>query len=188
MVILALAISLCYCVESIFQLSLSFLCVCVSVQQCLEALRQLLPADTAMDLLSAYYNSSYNVTYSNLLSHFRVWLLSCLHLPVTKEDMGGVTGTDHMTLDSSWQLVDAMLDSKMLNSVPALKLFTALNQPSDVGGEASEKTPHITATHITSLEACRETVVYALHLVYEVSVELCFVGIIFDNNSCVHRR
>ena len=53
----------------------------------------------------------------------------------------------------------------MLNSIPAMKLFTE----SDVGVATSQATP-ITTSHISSLEAYRETVIYALHLVYEVCV------------------
>ena len=65
-----------------------------------------------------------------------------------------------------------MVDSKMLSSVPALKLFTSSEQLCGVG-VASGKTPPIAATPTTSLEAYRETVVYVLHLVYEVQVHVC---------------
>ena len=91
--------------------------------------------------------------------------MKCLSLTGTKAEVH-TEMTSHMTSEaSSWQ---HMVDAEMLSSVPALKLFTSIKGPSEVVGVASNKTPPITDTHITSLETYRETVVYALHLVYEV--------------------
>ena len=94
--------------------------------------------------------------------------MSCLSLPIAKENVGGAAELGHMT---AWQQCESMLDSKMLNSVPALKLFTSVKLPREMVGGASKETPPIAAaTPIASLEAYRETVVYVLHLVYEVSL------------------
>lgn len=86
---------------------------------------------------------------------------------MSKMDCGRVG--DQSASTSPWQHVQAMVDSKMLSSVPALKLFASSEQLCVVG-VASGKTPPIAATPTTSLEAYRETVVYVLHLVYEVHV------------------
>ena len=139
---------------------------------CLDGIKQLLPADSAMALLSAYYNSSYNLPHSSLLDHFCEWLLSCLNL---NSEEGDGEATSHMATSSEPCLHD-MLDAKMLNSVPALKLFTSMRPPSDVG-VASHKPPPTPLSHVTSLELHREAVVYSLHLVYEVlfieSINIC---------------
>ena len=113
-----------------------------------------------MALLTTFYRSSAGLPYSTVFTHFHAWLLSCLNLPSDGSDGAKM---DHMTSESSWQHLKSTVDSSILNSVPAMKLFTG----SDVGVATNKATP-ITPTHIASLEAYRETVVYALHLVYEV--------------------
>ena len=69
---------------------------------------------------------------------------------------------------------DMMMDAKMLNSVPALKLFASkpMKQQHEVG-VASNQAPPTSTSHTASLEAHRETVVYSLHLVYEVCTCTC---------------
>ena len=138
----------------------------LSVELCLEGLKQLLPARSAMSVLSTYYLSSHGLPYSRLLGHFQTWLLTCLNLPARKTGSSGVE-TSHVASESSSE--QYTVDSKLLNSIPALKLFTSINKPLEMVGVASHKTPPITdAAHVTSLEAHRESVVYALHLMYEV--------------------
>lgn len=70
---------------------------------------------------------------------------------------------------------DIMIDAKMLNSVPALKLFASklMKQHREVG-VASNQAPPTSTSHTASLEAHRETVVYSLHLVYEVCTCMYF--------------
>lgn len=73
---------------------------------------------------------------------------------------------------SSLQCVQDMIDSKMLNTVPALKLFTsALTIQHCEMGVASTQAPPTTTSHTASLEGHREAVVYSLHLVYEVQCD-----------------
>ena len=120
-----------------------------------------------MALLSAYYTSSLNVAYSDLFTHFHTWLLSCLNLPAGSH---GNAEIDHMTGESSWQPIGSVANTK---SIPAIKLFTE----SDVGVATNQATP-ITTNHISSLEAYQETVIYALHLVYEV----CVLSAVFPQN------
>jgi hypothetical protein len=143
----------------------------VTVDLCLEGLKQLLPADTAMALLSAYYTSSHHLPYSGLLDHFYEWLLTCLNLNGSKMEEGereGKTG-NLVPGQSSLQCVQDMMDSKMLNTVPALKLFTSapMKQHCEMG-VASTQAPPTSSLHTASLEGHREAVVYSLHLVYEV--------------------
>ena len=65
--------------------------------------------------------------------------------------------------------VQDMVDTKMLNSVPALKIFTSLPVKRHCEmGVASSEAPPTSASRTASLEAHRETAVYSLHLVYEV--------------------
>ena len=86
--------------------------------------------------------------------------------------------TDHLASLQSIQAL--MVDSKMLNSVPALKLFTSTKQLCGVG-VASNQAPPTSASPTTSLEAHREAVVYSLHLVYEVH----YLSVIICHQDCV---
>ena len=144
------------------------------VHLCLEGLKQLLPADAATALLSAYYTSSHYLPYSSLLDHFCGWLLSCLNLDGSKMEEGESNDTDHLASEQpSLQCIQDMVDAKMLNSVPALKLFTSMPMKQHCEmGVASNQAPPTCTSHTTLLEAHRETVVYSLHLVYEVHCDL----------------
>ena len=71
------------------------------------------------------------------------------------------------------QCIQDMMDTEMLNSVPALKLFTSMPTKRHCKmGVASNQAPPTCTSHTASLEAHRETVVYSLHLIYEVHCDL----------------
>ena len=135
-----------------------------------------------MALLSAYYTSSHHLPFSNLLDHFCGWLLSCLNLNGSK--MEEETNNTGHTEQPSLKYIQDMVDAKMLNSVPALKLFTsAMTKQHCEMGVASIQAPPTPASHTVSLEAHRETVVYSLHLIYEVHPFLYRVCVI--TSKCV---
>ena len=146
-----------------------------------------------MALLSTYYTSSHRLPYSSLLDHFSGWLLSCLDLTGSKMDEGESSETGNLASSSeqlSLPCVQDMIDTRMLNSVPALKVLTSVPMKRHCEmGVASSEAPPTSASRTASLEAHRETVVYSLHLVYEVQCDLssslltvcCWV-------VCVHRR
>ena len=86
----------------------------------------------------------------------------------------GETGNLNVAPDEqpSLQCVQDLIDAKMLNTVPALKLFTsALTKRHCDMGVASSQAPPTSTSHSASLESHRETVVYSLHLVYEVQCD-----------------
>ena len=83
----------------------------------------------------------------------------------------GETGNLNVAPDEqpSLQCIQDLIDAKILNTVPALKLFTsALTKRHCEIGVASSQAPPTSTSHTASLEGHRETVVYSLHLVYEV--------------------
>lgn len=94
-------------------------------------------------------------------------------------DEGESSETGHISSNSEQEpslqcIQDMMMDAKMLNSVPALKLFASkpMKQHCEVG-VASNQAPPTSTSHTASLEAHRETIVYSLHLVYEVCTCTC---------------
>ena len=85
----------------------------------------------------------------------------------------GETGSLNVAPEqSSLQCVQDLIDAKMLNTVPALKLFTSAPTKRHCEmGVASTQAPPTSTSHTASLESHRETVVYSLHLVYEVQCD-----------------
>ena len=72
----------------------------------------------------------------------------------------------------SLQCVQDLIDAKMLNTVPALKLFTSAPMKWRCEmGVASSQAPPTSTLQTASLEGHRETVVYSIHLVYEVKCD-----------------
>ncbi len=135
-----------------------------TVSLCLRALRKLLPPPLTAELLTSYYNSSHHLPTSRLPQHFYSWLLSCL-------GMGGATS------ESSWQQLQGRIElDNLMAAMPALKLFS-----SDIVGEvaASYKAPPTCTTPCPCLKDHTETVLWALHLVYEVN-SLGFNYILFS--------
>ncbi len=131
-----------------------------TVELCLRALRQLVPPVLAVELLTHYYVTCHHLHSIRLVQQFHSLLLSCL-------GMGEATG------ESSWKQIQGRfeLEEDMIAALPALQLLNIATTKKVVGSHGNEDaTPTCTTPF---LKDHAETVLLALHLVYEVSCALC---------------
>lgn len=143
-------------------------------------MKELLPPDVTQALLTSYYVSAHRLPTSQLMDHFEQWFLASLCLPSTlteKDTVGSegqcrgeliadVTGRANTHEKSPWQLVQERVQTEEMSAaVPALQLFASNGQHVGVANKCTS-TPVAMST--SCLQSHTQTVLMALHLVYEV--------------------
>ena len=114
-------------------------------------------------LLASYFTSSQQLPCSSLLSHFSQWLLASVG---DGPDERWTPSGDQ----SPWQVVERLVNEKMVGSVPALGLFC---DPLEISQKKTEPRPPSINTSTISLHEYKPIVAYGLHLVYEVCKRVC---------------